>query len=701
MEENKNNLLSKEEKAEESVSFENAPIDIPFAVGQEGKDVNGNDVDSSAFTLVQQDKKLHDVKFTTKPTTFFKDAMRRFTKNRSSVVGGIILGVLFLLAIILPIHGVLPYDINTTHNYETHLPMKLFPASNGFWDGTKMYYDAPYPYIDDDEGNHVTYIGTEHPDDSYIVSVKNIHAGYQDGTDPNGSGGYARINKKATETGYSLLRSPYRDFSGTSTYTVNYTLGWRDEEDYIKPKYALIAYTSNEEIIPLTDYTDEYGELEKLPDQYATVASYPTVTVNNVNQLIQEKVPAADRTNLALGLEMLADKDHPTAMFIKSFEIRSDNPTETAGLRALSFGTEKYSRIADANALLRMSTSDANSWRSISDDQCRPVDTAITKCDIRKDMYELAYGYRDDLSAISGSVFEQWIEDGLIDYKSVSEIQVGELKLTPEGEESGDVYVSNVNRITRGTDIDGNTTYSMNCTVLAWKYFGYKSVPIHIFGTERFGYDMLKYVFSGLRTSLILGIIVSAINIAIGVVWGSISGYFGGLTDLVMERITDVLSGIPWIVLMTVLTLKLGQNFFVFALALCLTGWIGTESITRSQFYRYKGREYVLAAKTLGARAPRLIFRHILPNAIGTIVTSSVLMIPSVIFNEATISFLGLGLQGMNSLGVILSRTETTFSTYPSELLFPSVIISLLMICFNLFGNGLRDAFNPSLKGSE
>ena len=226
-------------------------------------------------------------------------------------------------------------------------------------------------------------------------------------------------------------------------------------------------------------------------------------------------------------------------------------------------------------------------------------------------------------------------------------------------------------------------------------------MPIHVFGTDPDGRDILKYSFEGLRNSLLIGIAVAIINIFIGVVWGSISGYFGGKVDLTMERIVDILAGIPWIVLMTVLCIKLGQTFFVFILALTLTGWIGTESITRSQFYRYRGREYVLASKTLGAKAPRLIFRHILPNAIGTIVTSSVLIIPSVIFNEATISYLGLGFQGMSSLGVILSRYQDTLRQFPYQLAVPAIIIALLMICFNLFGNGLRDAFNPSLKGTD
>ena len=128
---------------------------------------------------------------------------------------------------------------------------------------------------------------------------------------------------------------------------------------------------------------------------------------------------------------------------------------------------------------------------------------------------------------------------------------------------------------------------------------------------------------------------------------------------------------------------------------------MGTAGRTRTQFYRFKGREYILAARTLGASDGRLIFKHILPNSLGTIVTSAVLMIPGVIFSEATIAYLGIGLKGLDSFGVILSDYQKFYSTYPNLIIFPAVIISLLMISFNLFGNGLRDALNPSLKGSE
>ena len=168
-----------------------------------------------------------------------------------------------------------------------------------------------------------------------------------------------------------------------------------------------------------------------------------------------------------------------------------------------------------------------------------------------------------------------------------------------------------------------------------------------------------------------------------------------------MERFCDILGGIPFMVMITLIILNFGSSFWTFAMGLCLTGWMGTAARTRTQFYRFKGREYILASRTLGSSDMRLIFKHILPNAMGTIITSAVLMIPSVIFSEASVAYLGIGLAEMDSLGVILSDNQKFIETNPTLIVFPSVIMALIMISFNLFGNGLRDAFNPSLKGAE
>lgn len=242
---------------------------------------------------------------------------------------------------------------------------------------------------------------------------------------------------------------------------------------------------------------------------------------------------------------------------------------------------------------------------------------------------------------------------------------------------------------------------SIKALVPNYYKLGYTKMPKFILGTDASGIDLFTRMFTGLRTSLILGVCTAAFCFLFGLTWGSISGYFGGVVDLTMERFCDILGGIPWIVIMTLAILKFGNNFLTFFLALCLTGWMGTAARTRTQFYRFKGGEYVLASRTLGARDARLIFKHILPNALGTIVTSSVLMIVSTIYSESTLAYLNLGLQGVQAFGVLLANNQQYIQSNSYLIVFPSIIMALLMISFNLFGNGLRDALNPSLRGTE
>ena len=259
-----------------------------------------------------------------------------------------------------------------------------------------------------------------------------------------------------------------------------------------------------------------------------------------------------------------------------------------------------------------------------------------------------------------------------------------------------------------------------NARVDYYDYFTWKNgfEPRFIFGTNGSGQDIFLRLAQGTRFSLLLGIVISAINFIIGLIWGAISGYYGGYVDLTMERITDIISNIPSIIILTICSIQFTNNIalkasigesgvliLAFLIAFVYSGWIGVAGTTRMQFYRFKGQEYVLASRTLGAKDGRLIFRHILPNAIGTLVTSSVLMIPGVIFSESTLSFLGIvdfSKSNLSSIGTLLSEGQSAgLSTNPHVLLFPCIIISLLMICFNLFGNGLRDAFNTSLKGAD
>ena len=688
--------MSEQVNQEKLISEEK--VDFQFVEAfSEANASDGSAVSADDFKFVQQDKSIHDVKFNTKPTTFFRDAMRRFTKNKSSVVGGIILGILFLLAIILPIDGVIPFNISTGANsdevnilnYETNLPPKIFDTGTGFLDGTLEMKNQPYPY--DADGN---YIGLGASADC-IVGVGEIYTGYSSTYSVDGAGGYATVTRAVDDsesnTGIGYLYSVAYDYAISEyEYTFSFTLGWVNSEDFIQPQFDVL-FLANNKFYPFTDYNLEYGELGEKESNEATVYPYATQTVNlndliENNEEIQADFPDATSISGSVGLIFKADPDNQTAIYVHDATLTStnENSREQAQMSSRSF--------SDANALVGQSRTindqiNVRYWANNSSTRFNPTDVLTSRCDILYDMYQVRYGLNN--LTIAQSVIDEWVEQGLVEY---TDGNPSSYKKTEAGANTNEVYVESIVQ-------DNGTTLSAN--VIMWKYLGYDHMPKHVFGTDSKGRDLLKYVFSGLRTSLLLGLIVAAINICIGVIWGSISGYFGGKVDLVMERFVDILAGIPWIVLMTVLCIKMGQTFFVFALALCLTGWIGTESVTRSQFYRYKGREYVLASRTLGARAPRLIFRHILPNAIGTIVTNSILMVPSVIFNEATISYLGLGLQGLDSLGVILSDNQDLLNQYPYQLIVPAVIISLLMICFNLFGNGLRDAFNPSLKGSD
>ncbi len=228
-----------------------------------------------------------------------------------------------------------------------------------------------------------------------------------------------------------------------------------------------------------------------------------------------------------------------------------------------------------------------------------------------------------------------------------------------------------------------------------------------LFGTNQHGQDILVSLASGARLSFILAISVSVINFFIGIIYGAVSGYYGGAVDLIMERITDILSSIPFIVVATLFQMHLSEKvgpLVSLLFAFVLTGWIGIASRVRTQFYRFKNQEYILAARTLGAKDRRLIFRHILPNSLGTIITGTVLIIPGVIFSESMLSYLGiinLETTGMTSVGTLLAQGQSYLSKFPHIILFPSLFISLLEISFNLFGNGLRDAFNPSLRGAD
>ena len=251
---------------------------------------------------------------------------------------------------------------------------------------------------------------------------------------------------------------------------------------------------------------------------------------------------------------------------------------------------------------------------------------------------------------------------------------------------------------------------SYKCRIFMYTYFEFHfgHECTFLFGTDGTkGADILTRLASGARFSLIFAICISAINLFIGAIYGAIEGYYGGTADMLMERFSDILSRVPFMVVTTLFQLHLAQKVGVIPsllFAFVLTGWIGMAGRVRMQFYRFKGQEYVLASRVLGASDWRIMFRHIFPNSLGTIITGSVLVIPGVIFSESSLTYLGivnLDSTDQTSVGTMLANAKNYLSSDPYIILFPSLFIALLMICFNLFGNGLRDAFNPALRGVE
>ena len=246
---------------------------------------------------------------------------------------------------------------------------------------------------------------------------------------------------------------------------------------------------------------------------------------------------------------------------------------------------------------------------------------------------------------------------------------------------------------------------------------GEKVFP-HLLGTDQNGRDYMIRVLVGGRVSMTVGLVASVLILVIGSIFGAIAGYFGGLVDMIMMRIVDIIYTVPDVLIIILLaqTLKfplealaskpgfawmqkLGSNMISMFIVFALLYWVGMARIVRSQIMVLKQSEYVTAAKALGAGSGRIIFKHLIVNCIGTLIVTTTLQIPSSIFTESFLSFLGLGVQApMPSLGSLASAALNGFQTYPEKLFAPAFLIFIIILSFNLLGDGLRDAFDPKLK---
>jgi oligopeptide transport system permease protein len=221
----------------------------------------------------------------------------------------------------------------------------------------------------------------------------------------------------------------------------------------------------------------------------------------------------------------------------------------------------------------------------------------------------------------------------------------------------------------------------------------------HWFGTDGLGRDLWERVWAGAKVSLFIGVATALINGVVGTLIGGASGFFGGKLDMFIMRVIDILIALPFLIFTLLIMLYLGSGLVPIIIALSVTGWLGLARLVRGQVLSLKEQEFVLAARTLGASSSRLILKHLIPNTLGVIIVSLTFAIPTAIFAEAFLSFIGLGIQApQTSWGQLANLGIAAMQSHPYQLIIPSIFISLTMLSLQLLGDGLRDALDPRLR---
>lgn len=221
----------------------------------------------------------------------------------------------------------------------------------------------------------------------------------------------------------------------------------------------------------------------------------------------------------------------------------------------------------------------------------------------------------------------------------------------------------------------------------------------HFFGTDELGRDIFTRVCKGGRVSLIIAIIGAAIDMSIGLIYGGISAYSGGRTDTIMMRIVEILSSIPYLITAILISLIFGKGIFSIIIAMTITGWCFTARLVRGQVLQIKNQDFILAAQALGTGSFKIIIKHLLPNTVSIMIIALTFDIPSFIFGEAFLSYIGLGIQPpYTSWGVLASEAQKTMLFYPYQLFFPALFISLTILSLQIIGDALRDAMDPHLR---
>lgn len=623
------------------------------------------------FTLVQENERLVDKPLKTKQLSYFQDAMLRFTKNKNNVVATIILIILILLSIFVPI--LTPKNLyNQTNSGLTTLPPRVpLLEKLGILNGTKEIRNQPIDYATIDPetglgyptGNYqLEYIDMSTLTNSIVVGSERSPL-YVGGTNDL----YVAVDRIA----YSIASKVELTLTPAQTLEVdiNKIVGNGVVKLYLAPTKLTSQLTGWDNLTFLGTIT-EPGLHE------ITLSDVLTESITDFLVLKYELPQLSERGSDYVSLESIRILNGENEIYAFS------------GFTLSEFDLFSMGGAIENGRFLRK-------------------DAEMTVSTFRYNVYQALFANKP---ATIGKVEYDRI---LLENPGMAEsIVLDEENPTKVWEFGPGFPLAGVTNVTTLT-IAGRPYTNYTVLINGAYQLGFESVPYFYFGTNVFGQDLFTLIWLGLRTSLLLGFMAATVNIIVGIIWGAISAYYGGQVDILMERFTDIWGSFPQITMIGIITVLIGPGFMALFIFMIYDGWIGAAKVTRSQFYRYKGREYVLAARTLGASDKRIIFKHILPNALGTIVTRVVLSIPSVIFLEVNLSFLGFGIgNGQElkigpisltgtSIGVILNDgQQQIFAGNLWLVIYPTLIVSILMICFNMFGNALRDALNPQLRGS-